>query len=237
MCGRLGLYATPQAVAERFGVAVEVLPEFAPHYNIAPSAETLAIGAGPHGRTGRALRWGLVPRSAQSPRQARNLARRESLRRYWRTPLEAHRCLVVASGFYEWQASPAGAGGESSRPKTPFWIARRDARPLGLAALYSTWHPPDGGASIVGFAILTRPSRGPCKPIHDRMPIELPPESFDAWLDPELTELDALCRLVDEPSPAEALTAHAVSTAVNAARNEGPQLIEPADGGCVEGLV
>lgn len=219
MCGRLGLYAPAEVVAERFGVALEALPELTPRYNIAPSETTLAIGSGPHGRTGRMLRWGLVPSYAKDARQPRILARRESVRRTWRSAIQAHRCLVVASGFYEWQAGAVRA------PKTPFWVARRDAAPLGLAAVYSTWHPPDGGAPLVGFAILTRPSAGPCERVHDRMPVELPAEHFAAWLEPENDDLDALCRLLDEPSPAEELCAHAVSTAVNSARNDGPELV------------
>lgn len=223
MCGRLGLYASSAELSEAFGVAPDALPELAPRYNIAPTEATLAIGEGPRGRTGQLLRWGLVRSHAKSPRETRILARRESLRRIWRRELVAHRCLVAASGFYEWRAAEAGG------PKTPFWIARADARPLGLAAIYSTWHPPAGGGEpITGFAIVTRPAEGALRRIHDRMPVELSAQSYAAWLDPEQRDLDALCHLLDAPSPAAALAAHAVSTAVNRAGNDGPELIRPA---------
>jgi putative SOS response-associated peptidase YedK len=224
MCGRYTLAAAdPDAIRARFpvGDAVEVRRR----YNVAPGDDVLAVNTDRDGAPrGELLRWGLVPSWAKSPATGLKMinARLEtvSARPAFRRSFERFRCLVVADGFYEWQAQPAG-------PKQPFRITRGDHAPFAFAGLWSIWYHEDQ-TKLRSCAILTRAANSAIASLHDRMPVILERDDEREWLDPStppqrLTEI-----LSGLPAHETALTA--VGLAVNDARYDGPACLAPPVG-------
>jgi putative SOS response-associated peptidase YedK len=132
----------------------------------------------------------------------------------FRHALARRRCLVPADGFYEW---PAGAAG-----KQPMHVARRDGVPFGMAGLYERWRSA-GGEVLDTCTILTTRANAMLRPLHERMPVIVPPAAYARWLDASHADIDDLLA----PAPEAALRAHPVSTRVNAVRNDDATLIEP----------
>ena len=184
----------------------------------------------------RLLSWGLVPSWAAGPKVGYRMinARAESLtQRSFARPAARRRCLVPADGWYEWHTSATVTDRRGRPVKTPFFIHRRDASPLALAGLYEFWRDPEIGdpddpmAWLTTFTIVTAAAEKDLAGIHDRQPVALDPEQWSRWLDPELTDLDAVKEMVLS-RPVGRFAAHPVSSAVNAAANNGPHLVEPA---------
>jgi putative SOS response-associated peptidase YedK len=220
MCGRFALYADPVSVAR--ALRLPPPPEtWTPRYNVAPG--TWITGVLRYSADGDPLFddiwWGYHPQWAGQSGPAPINARAERLdsSRYFRGAFHQHRCLIPADGWYEWLP---GEGG-----KQPWFITREDRQPLFLGAI---WAPFDDDTACC--AIITEPARGIAKEIHDRMPLVLDHDSLEAWLDPELTERDAI-RAAVHHLPAEALTAWPVSRRVNRAGEEGSDLIERVSAG------
>jgi putative SOS response-associated peptidase YedK len=219
MCGRYALFHPLDDLGPLFGTGP--LP-FEARYNIAPTQLVPIVR--PHAGSGRemlAARWGLIPHWADPSGFKATLfnARSETAHEKpsFRDAVKRGRCLVPASGFYEWRQ------GES--PKTPYFIGRSDGVPLAFAGLWSL--NVKGGAPILSCTILTtRPNRLMAE-LHDRMPVILEGEQLDRWLDPSIRSGQALVDLYD-PFPAEAMAAHPVGRNVNSPANDGPALIEPA---------
>ena len=218
MCGRYALFANAQTLAAHFGVpSRETQDATAPTWNAAPSNAILTIQAAPNnaGRTAALRRWGFVPAWAtDSPFKPLINARAETVARLptFRDAYRTRRCLIPASGFYEWTHT-AGS-------KTPVWIHPQDAAPIAFAAIWSPAGGENGSA-----AIITTAANALMRPIHARMPVILPPQSYDAWLSPATTPsaLAALCAPREWPN----ITAQPVSSAVNSPLNDGPRLIQP----------
>jgi putative SOS response-associated peptidase YedK len=218
MCGRFNLHANPRAVATLFGLPT--VPELAPRDNIAPSQPVAVVGLKPDGQArGLVLmRWGLVPRWANSADGPRPInARAESLRQRptFRDSFRQRRCLVPASGFFEWRKT----GGR----KQPFHIRRRDEAPLAFAGVWDRWVGPDG--PLLTCAIITTAANELVKPLHDRMPAVIRPEDYGRWLD-SAARPDELLPLLG-PCPADVLEAVPVGAAVNSPQNDGPECLEP----------
>lgn len=214
-----------EALAVVFGVD-QLLTDFTPRWNIAPSQEVPVV-ASPRGtRSLSALRWGLVPSWADDPKvgyrminaRSETAATKPAFRTAWK---HRRRCLIPATGFYEWQKS-----GQPKGPKTPFWIHMADGRPFAFAGLWETWKGKDGETSpLHSFTILTTSPNPYLAKIHDRMPVILGEErEWDRWLDPEV-ESDAVTDLL-RPYPPEEMHAYPVSTYVNKPGNEGPECVE-----------
>jgi putative SOS response-associated peptidase YedK len=182
MCGRYALHANPEVVALQFGL--DDMPAFRRSYNIAPAAGILVV----RNRASSIARWGLRGRFV-------NL-RAETVLARFRT---SERCLVPASGFYEWQARGGG--------KQPYYFFPKDQPLLGFGALWE-----DGTC-----ALITMDAVGPMREIHDRMPVIVARQDYAAWFAGE------------DIAPYSALGWHAVGMAVNAAANDSPQLIEPVE--------
>lgn len=216
MCGRFALYADPVSVAR--ALRLPPPPEtWAPRYNVAPGTWITGVrrpepDAEPCFDD---LWWGYRPRWAGQSGPAPINARAERLdsSRYFRGAFHRHRCLIPADGWYEWLP---GEGG-----KQPYFIAREDRQPLFLGAI---WEPYADDTACC--AIITEPARGIAREIHDRMPLVLDDDSLEAWLDPALTERDAI-RAAVRHFDADAFTAWPVSTRVNRVANDGAELIEP----------
>ena len=221
MCGRYVLkQAELQALLRRLGI-----PDprgFADRHNIAPTNAVPVIR-----RRGRetpeaaALQWGLVPGWAKDAAGGARLAnaRAEGIaeKLSFRDAFRRRRCVVPASGFYEWQT----LGGR----KFPWYFTRRDGAPLLLAGIWDRWEGPTGNP-LETFALVTTEPNAVVAKLHDRMPVILPEESLAAWLEPEPADPAALRRLL-APLPADLMTAWPVSPRMNNVRHEGPDCIEP----------
>ncbi|HVO90416.1 MAG TPA: SOS response-associated peptidase [Casimicrobiaceae bacterium] len=216
MCGRYELHTHPAAIALAFGVAHA--PHFAPRYNIAPTDDIPIVRINSHGERELArMRWGLVPRWAKDPSIGTRMinARSETIvmKPAYRNAFHRHRCLVPADAFYEWKATPRG--------KQPMRIALASGEPFGMAGLYERWLSPEGEV-LDTCTILTTASNELLRPLHDRMPVIVPPEHYQRWLDTSNTDLDDLFA----PYPSDAMQAYPVSRRVNAVQNDDASLIE-----------
>ncbi len=218
MCGRYYLLLSGPQAAGFYGV--DLPPGPTPLYNIAPSQPVPAVRAADAGREWVNVRWGLVPSWAKDAKLAQINARAETApdKPMFRSAFRKRRCLIPASGFYEWQAT----GGKR---KQPFCIRLADDRPFSFAGLWERWEGPDG--PVESCCILTTEANELVRPIHDRMPVILDPRRFDQWLDPKQHEAAALAPLL-RPFPAEAMKAYPVSPWVNDPRHNDARCLEPA---------
>ncbi|MBL9203225.1 MAG: SOS response-associated peptidase [Opitutaceae bacterium] len=201
--------------------------DFDTRYNIAPMSRIPTVRAGPKGPEAVLCRWGLVPAWARSADGAPLLnARAETAatKPAFRGALRHRRCVVPASGYYEWQAI--------GRARRPWFFRRRDGAPFGFAGLWETWRDP-AGTILESCAIITIEPNDLARPIHDRMPVMLVAEQFTPWLDPGLTEPASLAPILRPPDDA-AMTALAVGPHVSNVRHEGPECLAPAPPGTDE---
>ena len=222
MCGRFTLTIDPAELQDAFG-EYSFPPQFAPRFNIAPSQPVLAI---PNDGSLRAdfFVWGLVPSWAKDPNIGNRLinARAETLaeKPAFRGSYKYKRCLVLADGFYEWKPV------SGSKAKTPYFIHLKSRQVFAFAGLWDEWSSPDGSHVKSCTIITTTPNQFMAN-IHNRMPVILPPEAYAQWLDPTIRNPESLADLL-RPYPAEAMTAHTVSTLVNNPRNDHPECVVPA---------
>ncbi|MDQ4060020.1 MAG: SOS response-associated peptidase [Pseudomonadota bacterium] len=220
MCGRYSLTLPPEAVRRLFAYADQ--PNFPPRYNIAPTQPILTVRAERGARKAALARWGLIPGWVKDPNQFRLLinARAEGIadKPSFRAAMRHRRCLVPADGFYEWKKMPRG-------PKQPFYIRPRSGGLLAFAGLWETWMDREGG-EIDTAAIVTTGANAVLRPIHERMPVILPPDAWDEWLDECVPAKTAAALL--KPVADDLLEAVPISTAVNSVANDGPLLHEPA---------
>jgi putative SOS response-associated peptidase YedK len=220
MCGRYTLISNVEAIRRLFEVPAFDERLIVPRYNIAPTQPIVIVRAGPKGRELMPVRWGLIPHWAKDPATLPLLinARAEGLaeRPAFRDPLRYRRCLIPASGFYEWQARGRGA-------KQPYFV-RPDGSggPIAFAGLWETWHGADG-SEIDTAAIVTTEANAALEAIHARMPVVIDPRDFAAWLSPATGPAEALTML--RPAPDALFTAFAVSSRVNSADNDDSALI------------
>ena len=219
MCGRYSLIADPGDLARRFEFDGDWL-KFEPAYNVAPTQEVLTVVGG-ESRRGGFMRWGLIPHWAKNASIGNRMinARAETVaeKPAFRDALRRRRCLVLADGFYEWQRS----GG----PKRPMRIVMRSGEPFAFAGLWSVWRDPDGNR-IPSCAIITTAANDLLRPIHDRMPVILPRDMEEFWMDSNVDDPGALGNILT-PYADEAMEAYKVSTLVNSAANDGPEVIAP----------
>lgn len=225
MCGRFALYATPEDLAEHFGLA-EPPAQLAPRYNIAPTQPVGIIRFDPQRqrREWALVLWGLIPSWSKEPAMAARMinARAETVaeKPSFRTAFRRRRCIIPASGFYEWMKRNGG--------KQPYYITSHDGTPLGFAGLWERWIGPEG-EEIESCTILTTDANEEVARLHTRMPVILAPEDYATWLGDGqeaapayLTQLKHLFR----PFPVGRLKLYPVSPYVNNPRNEGVACIE-----------
>ena len=221
MCGRITLTSPAAVIAELFGLAA--IPGLEPRYNIAPTQLLAAVRTDQHTGTRRLdhLRWGLVPYWAKDPAIGNRMinARADSLgdKAAFESAFRKRRCLVVVSGFYEWQ--------RVGKLAQPYLLRMSDGSPFGLAGLWEVWRNP-AGEKLETCAVVTTDANAVMKAIHDRMPVIVPPEGFAAWLDPAMVDTSKLDPLL-RPVECTSLEAVPVSTYVNDPRNEGERCVEP----------
>ncbi len=237
MCGRYTSTSAPADLARVFDVDDVKVEELPLRYNVAPTQDVYAIatrrpkgeGEKPRRQLG-AFRWGLIPFWAKEASVGGKMinARAEGIetKSAYKRALERRRCIIPADAFYEWQARPTAPDGKK-RAKLPYVIRHRDGSPLAFAGVWELWRPPDqpDAEPIRSCAIITTAANDLVAPIHDRMPVVLPPGAWDQWLDPANHDLAAITGLL-LPAPSADFEAYPVSSRVNGVANEGPELIE-----------
>jgi len=203
-----------------FGVAV--LGDLRQRYNIAPTQEVLVIRGTEAGNRAAFMRWGLIPRWAKDSSMGSRMinARSETVHEKpaFRQAVGARRCIIPASGFYEWM--------EEGGKKQPRYLRMKHGPLMGFAGIWDRWTGP-GGETVESCSILTTGSNDLIRPFHDRMPVILQPGEYAVWLDRTLTDPEKLKALY-QPCPAELLEMYPVSPLVNNPRNDTPDCIRPA---------
>ena len=230
MCGRYAQSKNMADLVEEFGITglspVSPLPA---NWNIAPTQEIYIVRQTSAGsREPATASWGLIGHWHKDDAQARASqshainARSESIfeKPTFRDSFRKRRCLIPADGYYEW----ATALGQY-RPKQPFYISGTDGVSLSMAGIWSLWTSPSGQI-VQSASIITREAVGMLLPIHSRMPVLLPSDRWERWLDPAEKEIDELRGLMEFSEPDRGLYAHAVSDKVNFTANNGPSMTE-----------
>ncbi len=255
MCGRYASSRRPEDLREEFELdTVEVPEPLPPDYNVAPTKQVYAVVERPARSTApdepdgpdapaetsperqlRAVRWGLVPFWAKDPGIGSRLinARMETVHEKpaFRRAFATRRCLLPADGYYEWY--PTEQRTRAGKPvKQPFFIRPADGGMLAMAGLYEIWRDPtrdedDPAPFLWTCTVLTTSAEDSLGRIHDRMPLLVEPQRYDAWLDPAAAARpEDLADLLVPAAPGR-LEAFPVSTLVNNVRHNGPELVEP----------
>lgn len=207
MCGRFVRSSPIEKIRVEFRVK-KALDEIAPSYNIAPTQDILIINLEGEKQL-IPCTWGFIPSWAKDPSIGHKTinARAETVaeKPMFRSSFKKHRCLVIADGFYEWE--------KTEKKKVPFYIRLRTGKPFGFGGLYSHWTSPEG-RTVCTCTIITTTANELIEAIHDRMPVIIPKDKEDLWLDPEVQDPEELLDLL-KPYPAELMEMYAVSTKVN----------------------
>ena len=247
MCGRFAVTTDPALLAEKIKAIDEATgtdadaPDYNPNYNVAPTT-TIATVVTRHSepddepsRRVRLMRWGLVPPWAKAgsdgapdtkgPMLINARADKVTTSPAFRTSAKAKRCLIPMDGYYEWRVNADDAAGKKTR-KTPFFMYSEDGEPLFVAGLWSVWKPAKDASPLLSCTIITTDAPGELAEIHDRMPLVVPERDWDRWLDPDApVDEEILARVPDIHD----IRMREVSTLVNSVRNNGPELLAPAE--------
>jgi putative SOS response-associated peptidase YedK len=227
MCGRFTQTATQKSLLNRFLVKIlssEIEQQMRPRYNLAPSQDAFVITSAGSSETRelQVMKWGLIPSwSKNSALQLNTInARAESVKEspVFREPFTRSRCIVPATGFFEWKAG--------SSPKQPYYIYPADSGELfAFAGLWDRWSGPDG-QTIRSFTIMTTSANGLMEPIHHRMPVILADRDYSMWLGEEPCEMQRIEALL-KPAAEVGMVKHKVSTFVNKVKHDTPETIQP----------
>lgn len=240
MCARFFLDTALEVLEEMFGLVG--LARLGPRYNIAPTQNISVVRNTKNipddkseiiptnqGRSLDSLRWGLIPHWTKDLAKARTglinarcetVAEKPSFRKSFQT----RRCLIPATGFYEWKSTPDTSGKSSG--KQPYCIRRTDDQPFAFAGLWDVWY---GSENLVieSCTLLTTKANSLVMPIHDRMPVIIDVEDFDFWLDNQAATSDSAFQQLFKPYSAKKIQAYPVSKQVNQVSNDTAKCIEP----------
>lgn len=218
MCGRYVIEFTPEMLRKIFGI--DQVPEFPARYNVAPSQPVPVIREISVGnRQISLMRWGLVPSWAKEVGDGLINARCETVndKPSFRQAFRQRRCIIPASGFYEWR--------KADGKKVPYYIRFADGVPMPFAGIWEVWRSPEGQV-MESCAILTTAANASVAPIHDRMPVILHPDELGLWLDRQVHDAEALKPLF-APYPADRFEVRQVSALVNSPANDSPACVLP----------
>ena len=219
MCGRFSLNTPPQRIKERFGL--DQMPELFARYNIAPSQMVPAVRTSGSSRELVMLHWGLLPSWAKDEKIAYSMinARAETVatKPAFRSAFRQRRCLIPASGFYEWK--------QEGRIKQPYHFRMRDGDVFAFAGLWEHWEGA-GGKVIESCSIIVTDANELLRPVHDRMPVILDPDDYTTWLDPHRNDDDSLIPLL-KSYPAELMETYPVSRRVSKPAYDDPECAAP----------
>lgn len=222
MCGRYRLSRRKQIIEEHFD-SVSGEEDWSPRYNVAPTQPVPIVRQNPKEpvRQLSLVRWGLIPSWAKDMSGAASMvnARSETAatKPAFRDALKSCRCLVPADGFYEWQ--------RTGKTKQPFCFEVRDGELFAFAGLWERWKDPSG-TWIKSFSILTTTANAVTSTVHDRMPVILDPSNYELWLDPGMTNVDAVCDLL-KPYDPRLMRFYPVSARVNSVANDDEECSAP----------
>ncbi len=233
MCGRYDLVVTGGMLAARFGISpdearenLQGWQEWQPRYNIAPrQLNPVVVTARDQRRQAARMKWGLVPSWAKEPKTSFSTinARAETITQKpaFRKLLASKRCLVPATGYFEWAAS-SGAGG-----KQPYRVqVAGDDQIMAMAALYDVWKG-QYGEPLLTYTVITTEASPSIRALHERMPVILSREDEEVWLDPGMNETERLLSLL-RPYPDTLISAYRVGRGVNSPANDQAELIRAA---------
>ncbi|EFI33118.1 protein of unknown function DUF159 [Desulfonatronospira thiodismutans ASO3-1] len=217
MCGRFALYEPSDIIQDHFGL--DDASELVPNYNIAPGTGILGIAYYENSLVPMFLKWGLIPHWSKAKQTQYKMinARVETVwdKSSFRSAIRYRRCLIPASGFYEWKKTDSG--------KQPYFISVSGTNIFAMAGIWETWEDKSSGEVIDSCAIVTTEAQGAVKEIHDRMPVTIDRSGYKNWLDPMVQTRDQLKIYQLDHS---LITVWPVSPKVNNPRNNGPELIQ-----------
>ncbi len=217
MCGRFSITGDLDFYAEYFGVDDVLTEPLDKSWNVAPTDPVYVIAEREGTRHLGSMRWGLVPHWAKDTRTIHINARAETVASTpaFRDSFARKRCLIPADGFYEWELPENG--------RTPHWVYRADGHPMVFAGIWATRFDEGADEWQRTCSIITTEADGPIANIHDRMPVSLIPDVWDAWLDRGLRDPEAALGLIQAVDPGNIME-HIVSSRVNSVRNNTPDL-------------
>ena len=218
MCGRFAQDASKKELEQLYNAQMRI--PFEPNYNIAPQANipVVLVSRETYEREIHLLKWGLVPSWAKDDKKFMINARSETVHELasFKSSFKSRRCIVPATGFYEWK--------REEKSKTPYFIKPKKGQ-FSFAAIWSNWKPNSDLEPVQTVALLTIQANKALEEIHHRVPVHLKQEQFEGWLNPEIKGKDLRDML--QPLPDEGIGFWEVDKRVNNARNNGPELISP----------
>ena len=234
MCGRYALSAMISDIAEEFSTNSAPELSLPADWNIKPTNEVYII----KNQAIEIASWGMIAHWSKSDDEAAKSqssainARSESVHEKptFKAAFRRNLCLLPASGYYEW-ASELG----KYKTKQPIYISRDDEKLLAFSGVFQSWTSPSGRV-IQSVAIITRQAVGQLAQVHSRMPVFLPRERWQDWMNPKINDVEKIRSLMDVPTPDANLRFHPVSSAVNSITGSGAGLIEPIELGEPETL-
>ncbi len=216
MCGRFSLATDQTILQEHFEFLIHEELEF--RYNIAPSQDILVVGSNGKDRVGTKMRWGLVPPWAKDTKIGYKMinARAESLdeKVSFKRPFQSQRCLILCDGFYEWK--------KEGNMKQPYRFMMKNNKPFAFAGLWERWDK--GDKPLFTCTIITTKPNELLEEVHDRMPVILPEDKYDEWIDRNQTNYNELKSLL-VPYQANFMDCYPVSSLVNSPKNESKECI------------
>jgi putative SOS response-associated peptidase YedK len=240
MCGRFVSASPPDELARYFDVDQVAEQVLEPSFNVAPTKDVYVIVETGGVRRLDTFHWGLIPFWAKDRKVGQKMinARAETLaeKSAYRRAFQKRRCIIPADGFFEWKKVPG------QKTKQPMFIHRTDGEPMAFAGLWEVWRgdaapsapdlagdaPDDESTWVHSCTIVTGEPNEVVAPIHDRMPVQLPPSAWDTWLSRDVEDTELLGKLM-VPVPASLLAAHPVSLRVNDVRQNDSALVDPFD--------
>jgi putative SOS response-associated peptidase YedK len=219
MCGRFRLARKKEILEEAFGAEtlpddLEWWPNYAEHYNVAPTQEIVIVRQDESKPTRwlTHMRWGLIPSWSNDPGIGAKMinVRAETAAEKFSEPLRLRRCLVPADGFYEWR--------REGKQKLPYAFGMADDSVFAFAGIWDRWKSPQG-QWIKSCSILTTAPNALMRDVHDRMPVIVAPDAYDLWLDPGFKKVEELQPLL-KPYAVEAMRRYRVSARVNQVKND-----------------
>lgn len=219
MCGRFVAASSVKDLVGAFSIREVRLTDWEPTWNLAPTDPVRVVTSREGVRTLEQRKWGLVPHWADDASEAakRINARAETVHEIptFRDAFARRRCIVPSDGFYEWRRRP-------DSPSQPYFIRAVDGSPLAFAGLRATWGPSE--EPLRTCAIITTEANTAVADVHDRMPVILPADAWDGWLNAEEDDIGYLRSLL-VPAPDDYLEMVPVGRMVNSVRNDGPELV------------
>jgi putative SOS response-associated peptidase YedK len=221
MCGRFTSLLSPELLAAIFNIFPPP-PAVDPRYNIAPTQQAWVVRSDGSRNHLEHMKWGLIPSWAKDPKIGNSLinARSETVHEKpsFRHAIKTNRCIIPASGFYEWQ--------HIGEKKIPNYIHMADHGVMAFAGVWEHWKFPEEDTFLESFSILTTTANELIAPLHDRMPVILRPEDYAMWLDTQIKDPGQLQHLYQPITPG-LLTMYRVTKKMNSPKFIDPECIAP----------